>query len=180
MVWSRSAVNTTNRVVKLNRTSIGLLGCVLVLALLFFSGCATRWQKPEVSLVDVEPAGGTLFEQRLKLRLRVRNPNDRDIPVERLHFQLVVAEKRFASGQSASPVLIPRQGEAVVDVEASLQLASLLRSLPAIKGEDGRLHYRLRGEVIVEGYGAVPFDHPGVLDLGLLEGHVRKQLRSEP
>lgn len=148
---------------------------ILVLGLMLgvLSGCATRWQKPEFSLVDVQLAGGTVFEQKLKLKLRVINPNDRDIPVENVRFSFVVAGKRFANGFSSAPVVIPRQGEAVVELEASMQILSLLSTLSTAKGDDGKLHYRLQGDVQVQEHGVVPFDHPGVLDLGLFDGHVR-------
>ncbi|WP_018607798.1 LEA type 2 family protein [Uliginosibacterium gangwonense] len=137
---------------------------------LLLTACVMHWQKPEVSLIDVQPAGGTLFEQRLKLKLRVYNPNDRDIPVDSLHFRFVSGDKSFASGQTSAPVVIPRQGETVVDIQANMQLANLIRNLPNLKAEDGKLHYRLQGDVVVHDYGSVPFDHPGVLDLDMFEG----------
>lgn len=149
--------------------SLTLLVCLALAA------CGSPWKKPEVSLADVQFAGGTLFEQRLKLRLRVYNPNDREIPVESLSFQFFAGDKRFASGQTNRAVRIPCQGEALVDIEASMQLASLLRHLPGLTGGDGKLHYRLRGYAVVEGYGNVPFDHPGELDLGMFEDLVRKK-----
>jgi len=161
----------------MHRSLVRPLVGVLLLLSLTLSACATHWQKPEVSLIDVQLAGGTVFEQRLKLKLKVRNPNDRDIPIESLRFQFIAGDKRFASGVSSNPVLIPRQGETVVDMEASLQLASLLRSLPSMKGDDGKLHYRLQGEVAVQGYGTVPFNHPGVLDPRAFEG--RKQFKTQ-
>lgn len=139
-------------------------------ATLLLTACVMHWQKPEVSLVDVQLAGGTLFEQHLKLKLRVYNPNDRDIPVDSLHFRLMSGDKSFASGQTNAPVIIPRQGETVVDIQANMQLVNLMRNLPNLKTDDGKLHYRLQGDVVVHDYGSVPFDHPGVLYLDLFEG----------
>lgn len=142
---------------------------------LALAACGSPWKKPEVSLSDVQFAGGTLFEQRLKLKLRVYNPNDREIPLEALSFQFVAGDKRFASGQTTRAVRIPAQGESLIELEASMQLASLLRQLPQLTGGDGKLRYRLRGSAVVEGYGGVPFDHPGELDIGTIEEMVRKK-----
>ena len=153
-----------------NLLSWGLLPVCLLLA-----GCASSWQKPDISLVDVQLAGGALFEQRLKLKLRVYNPNDREIPIEALHFQFLAGDKRFASGQSSHPVLIPGQGEALVEMDASMQLAGLVRYLPELTRGDGKLHYRLRGNAEVKGYGQVPFDHPGEFDLAMFDNLLRKK-----
>ena len=138
-------------------------------ASLLLSACAPVWKKPEVMLGKIELGGGTILDQRPKLKLKVRNPNDRDIPVEKLRFELLVASMSYASGQSDVPVSIPRRGEATLDLDASLQLARLLGNLASLKGEDDRLNYRLKGEVVVQGFGAVPFDHPGSLDIASLK-----------
>ena len=146
-----------------------------LLVCLALAACGSPWKKPEVSLADVQFAGGTLFEQRLKLKLRVYNPNDREIPLEALSFQFVAGDKRFASGQTSRAVRIPGRGETLVELDASMQLASLLRHLPELTGGDGKLRYRLRGSAVVKGYGGVPFDHPSELDLGIFEEFIRKK-----
>ncbi|MDP5240116.1 LEA type 2 family protein [Uliginosibacterium sp. 31-16] len=144
---------------------------VLVLgAALLLAACATAWQKPQVSLAEVRLAGGNLLQQKLKLQLRVKNPNGVDIGVESLTFDLLVGESRFASGQSAAPVLIPKRGEALVEVDAKAQVLGLLSRLPELTGADGKLHYRLKGEARISGYGNAPFDQPGELELGKLQG----------
>lgn len=156
-----------------------LLGIWLLMSVLL-SACVMHWQKPEVSLVDVQLAGGTLFEQKLKLRLRVYNPNDRDIPVDSLHFRMVSGDKTLASGQSEAPVTIPRRGETVVELRANMQVMNLLRDLPALTREDGQLHYRVQGDVVIHDYGSVPFDHPGVFDLDALQGRKRSKTELTP
>lgn len=161
--WEMHSVIRKKEFMKFGRMAALLLTALSVWA------CASVWKRPEVTLGKIELAGGKVFDQHLKLKLKVRNPNDRDIPVEKLRFQLLIAGKSYVSGQSRESVTIPHQGEAELDVEASLQLASLLRNLPAIKGDDGRLHYRLNGDVVVVGYGSVPFDQPGVIELGAFE-----------
>lgn len=142
---------------------------VLVAALLL-TACATAWQKPQVSLAGVQLAGGNLLQQKLRLQLRVKNPNGVDIGVESLSFDLLVGEGRFASGQSVAPVLIPKHGEALVEVDAKAQVLGLLSRLPELTVADGKLHYRLKGEAQISGYGKAPFDQPGELELRKLQG----------
>jgi LEA14-like dessication related protein len=145
----------------------GLLVCLILVML---PGCATTWHKPSVSLVDVRMVGGNLLEQKLEMQLRVNNPNSRDIGIDDLTFELVVDDSVFVRGQSSAPVMIPKQGEGVIEVRAKAQMLGLISRLPRLLGEDGLLHYRLRGGVMIRGYGHVPYDHAGVLDPGKLQG----------
>lgn len=141
--------------------------CMLMAVLAW--GCAPAWKRPRITLGKIALAGGTIFEQGLKLSLKVTNPNDRDIPLERLRFELLVAGVSYANGQSDVPVNVPRRGEATVEIEASLQLARLLSKLPSLKGEDGRVPYQLKGEAVVQGFGTLPFDQAGSLSPGDLK-----------
>ena len=149
---------------------LGVVYCVLTAMLVW--GCAPVWKRPQISLGRIELAGGAIFEQSLRLSLKVTNQNDIDIPLERLRFELLVAGVSYANGQSDVPVTVPRRGEATVEIEASLQLARLLAKLPSLKGEDGRVHYQLKGEVLVSGVGALPFDQAG----SLLPGELKRFL----
>lgn len=143
---------------------LGVIGaCVL-------GACAPVWQKPQVRLVQVRMAGGSLFQQKLKLQLLVQNPNGMDIGLESLNFDLLIGEERFARGQSNNPVTIPKQGEAHVEVEAQAQLLSLLSRVSELATADGKLQYRLKGEARISHYGRAPFDQPGELDLNSLSG----------
>ncbi|KAF7597719.1 MAG: hypothetical protein CGU28_17010 [Candidatus Dactylopiibacterium carminicum] len=129
------------------------------------AGCALRWQKPEVRLVEVALAGGNLMEQQLALQLAVHNPNNRKIELDALQFDWLAGETVFASGQSLQAVQVPAQGEARIPLTAKLRLLPLLQRLPQLLDADGRLPYRLRGQADVAGYGTQPFNVSGKLDL---------------
>jgi LEA14-like dessication related protein len=66
----------------------------LVWGVLFLTGCTSitslpsQPESPEVLLVNVIPLDATMFEQRLQVDLRVRNPNDFDLKVTGLDFTL--------------------------------------------------------------------------------------------
>ncbi|MBS1209861.1 MAG: hypothetical protein H6R19_2259 [Proteobacteria bacterium] len=134
------------------------------------TACVTAWHKPEVSLADVRLAGGNLLQPKIKLQLRVKNPNATEIGLERVEFDLLVGDNVFASGQSTTPVTIPKQGEAMVELDARTQLLALLSRLPGLIDSEGLLHYRLKGEAQIRRYGKAPFDHAGVLDANTLKG----------
>lgn len=112
--------------------------------------------------------GGSLLEQRFRLTLRVHNPNERDLVLESLRFEMLAGESRLASGGSAEQVTIPKTGDAMLEVEGNSRLIELLGEAPDMFDASGKLHYRLRGEAQVKGYGTLPFDSSSELDVGRL------------
>jgi LEA14-like dessication related protein len=132
-------------------------------ALAALAACsAMRLQAPKVSLADFELRGGNLVEQRFALKLRVQNPNDREIAIQGVSFDLDISGKPFAHGVGDKPVTLPRFGEGVVEVEAVSNLGSLVAQIGEIAkvGKEG-LPYRVTGNVVAEGFGSVPFDSRG-------------------
>jgi LEA14-like dessication related protein len=143
---------------------------ILLWIALVLAACVTTWHKPEVSLAEVRLAGGNILQQRIKLQLRVKNPNDMDISVESVTFDVLVGDSKFASGQSAAAVIIPKRSEALVELDARVQVLGLLSRLQELTAADGKLHYRVKGEAQISGYGRAPFDQPGELDVSKLQG----------
>lgn len=141
------------------------------LAVAPLAACLGPRQAPEVSLagIDIESLG--LIEQRYLLRLRVRNPNDMDIPLTGLAFDLDLAGQPFGKGLSNQAVTIPRLGEAVVEVHLTSNLGQFLKQFrdggrPNREGVD----YRVRGQALVSGYGSFPFDSKGVIPFPRIPG----------
>lgn len=137
---------------------------VALAALCLIPGCALMaltLEAPDVSLVGVELGQTTLFEQHLKLTLKVSNPNSRDITVDGMSFRVEVGERELAHGLTNKTVVLPRLSEVRIPVETSVSLAGVLKELPHLVG--GKLSYRLRGEVITHDFGRLPFDRKGEL-----------------
>lgn len=153
---------------------------LLVLCACVLNACAPAWQKPEIRLAEIRLAGGSILQQKLRLQLRVNNPNGMDIGVEHLAFDLMVGENRVGSGQSLAPATIPKRGEAVLEVEAKANVLGLLARLPELTAVDGKLHYRLKGEARITHYGSAPFDQAGSLELGKLKGLGVPQRKADP
>jgi len=140
---------------------------VVCLAGLAF-GCATPSDviPPKVNLAGLVPVGGTLFEQRFRVDLRVSNPNDFAIPLDGLSFDMALNGAHFATGLSNQSVTIPRLGSEVVEIEAVAGSVDLFRNL-MIVAQQGRLDYQIKGTALIGGVvqDTVPFEREGRLSL---------------
>lgn len=122
---------------------------------------------PEVSLADLRPGQVGLFEQRVGVTLRIRNPNDATLPIDGYRFALELNGQPFASGFSGQRLTVPRLGEATTDATAVVSTLDLLRQVMAAPLRGG-FDYRLTGTAFVDaaaGRRGVPFEQTGKLDL---------------
>jgi LEA14-like dessication related protein len=134
----------------------------LILVLLV-AGCATLGPQivvPEVSLANIAPLDATLFEQRVRVDLRVRNPNDFAIDLTGVDFQLAVNGAPLASGVTGQGVAIPRLGEALVSVEVTTTLFAWMRQIGNL-GTAQEISYDLSGHLHLAHLGRLPFSHSG-------------------
>jgi LEA14-like dessication related protein len=144
---------------------------VFALSVAFFlAGCALipgRVETPSVHIANISLLDATLFEQHYTLSLRVQNPNDFDLPIEALSYEIELNDKPFAKGISSRPVSVPRYGSALIEVEGISTISDLLRQYKALaKGELKGLRYRLKGKLTLQGsLTRVPFDYKGEIGL---------------
>ncbi|MCB1917752.1 MAG: LEA type 2 family protein [Rhodocyclaceae bacterium] len=115
---------------------------------------------PDVNLVDIRVVGGTLFEQRFELDLRVINPNRRPLDVEGVSFTVELNGRRFARGVSDQAFVVAALAEQVVTVPATTTLTQMLDQIGA-PGSSRGLGYRIEGQVALGGFGALPFSSEG-------------------
>jgi LEA14-like dessication related protein len=156
------------------RTSSGgaLLGLVSGLLLGACAGPLTsEIEPPEVSLVGLGLGRTGLFEQELRLDLRLRNPNDFDIGVDSLRFALEVNDEDFAYGRTTQELDLPALGEAVVPVMVNVPTSDLLERVIAL-GSERRIDYRLKGEAELDSlfFRRVPFEREGKLAIPRIPG----------
>ncbi|HKZ74695.1 MAG TPA: LEA type 2 family protein [Steroidobacteraceae bacterium] len=143
-----------------------------VLAAMLLGSCsifAPRLETPRLSIVNVEMQEGGLWEQRLKVRMRVQNPNERTLPIKGLSYTLEVAGEDFARGVSAAAFTVPALGEAEFDMNVTANMASALVRLLG-KGDESltdAVDYRLVGKVsLAEGMlRSIPFEERGTFKL---------------
>jgi len=146
---------------------------VLVVAAL--SGCASPltsdFERPEVRLAGIGLGRPGLFEQELILSLRIENPNDYEIAVDRVSFDLEVNGEHFAGGRSTQNFALPALGEATVPVSVDVPTKDFLERVMRL-GAEGRFDYRLTGEAELDSWflSRVPFEREGSLALPELPG----------
>lgn len=96
----------------------------------------------------------------------MQNPNDAELPVDGLAFEVEINGQPFARGVADRAVVIPRFGEGVIELAATSTLGSFFRQWRELqKGERRRLDYRIRGSLRSGPFGTLPFDRKGELDL---------------
>lgn len=158
------------------------VGAVAVLATLV-AGCASlapKLETPKLSLMGIRMQEASLFEQRFEVRLRVRNPNDLDLPVRGLDLEFELGGEQFATGVSAREFTVPALGEAEFDMLVTSNAATAILNL--VRAGEGRresVDYRIRGKLRTK-LGllrTVPFEEKGTLPLrGILGGREDTQI----
>ena len=136
---------------------LGLSGCSLIVP---------KLQPPHLSVVGVELQKGALWQQKLKVRMHVENPNDRVLPIKGITYTLDVNGQEFAHGESAASFVVPALGEAEFDMNMTANMAGTIISLLS-HGTDANVEYHLVGRIsLSEGLmRSVPFDQHGTFRL---------------
>ena len=144
-------------------------------AALASGGCASLGvgaEPIEVHLVALTPLPSTAFEHRLRVDLRLRNPNPRAYRFDGLRFRLDVNGQRLASGMSEIQAELPRLGEVVVSAIATTTLLDLVHQILVLgarnDAEQTSFDYELTGRLFLAGaWGGIDFARSGsTLDLG--------------
>jgi len=127
-----------------------------------------KLQAPQLTIVEVQVVSADLWQQRLRVRMHVENPNDRTMPIRGIEYALEVDGQQFATGVSAASFVIPALGEAEFDMNVSTNLAgTLIRFLARGHNAPAALDYHLTGKVsLSEGLlRSIPFDQRGSFKL---------------
>ncbi|TLS73539.1 LEA type 2 family protein [Mariprofundus erugo] len=142
-----------------------LLLCIMLLPL--FSACATmlpHMEAPEINVIDITPLPAEgLLEQRIQVDLRIINPNNIDLAMTGMSFQLDLNEARLARGVSHQAIQIPRLGEAKTSVIISTTITDIFRQAMILSEKSG-LKYHISGTVYLDGLmRSITFTHQGDL-----------------
>lgn len=112
-------------------------------------------------MINVTPLESTPFEQRLKVDLRVRNPNNIDLLVTGMDFRLDLNGKRLARGLTNREFTVPRLGETVVSLETTTSTLDVVRQVLGLRNVE-TLTYGITG-LLHRNEGGLPFENSGVL-----------------
>jgi LEA14-like dessication related protein len=143
------------------------------IVVLVAASCSTmprNFEAPRVHIADMTAKEMAIFEQRFAVKLRIQNPNDADLSVNGLRFDIELNEREFGNGMSGQRLIVPRFGSEVVDVEVFTTLGSFLRQVQTFNsGTPQKVRYRLKGTAFVDAPGTfkAPFDESGEIDLNL-------------
>ncbi len=118
-----------------------------ILCLATFAGGCTTYQPLDVALVGIEPLPSSMLEQRMRLQVRVLNPNDRVFDASGLSLQLNVNGQRLAQAVTSEPIVVPRLGETRVFLEASTTLFDLARQFLVLRDGAQALSYEVEGKL---------------------------------
>lgn len=142
---------------------------IALFAAFALSGCVAVVdpQPPQVSLVHIRILGGGLLNPRFEVALRLRNPNDFDLPLQSVEFNLDVNGARFAVGNSTKAVTVPKKGDAVLPVMVRGNLLGLASQFMTGR-QPADIKYKLEGVANFRSVFTVPinFSREGVVPLG--------------
>jgi len=133
------------------------------------------WIAPEVSLVDIRPASITAEQQTFIVRLNVKNPNDRTLPIKGATYNMELDGYEIANGAGSLDKQIPAFSEGVVDVAVHTSLLNLIQNVPALAFSSGERNYKISGILeLAGGYIPVPFQYSGDVDPSLIISHLMR------
>jgi LEA14-like dessication related protein len=127
-------------------------------------------EPPKIGIVNITPKDVAVFEQVFDVQLRIQNPNDQELGINGIRFDIELNDKEFGNGMSGQQVKVPRFGSEMVNVEVITSLGSFLRQVQELnKSGAGKLRYRLKGTAFVVSPRSfkLPFDAKGEVDLSL-------------
>jgi len=143
---------------------------LLIAAFALLAACAmlSGSEPLQVNVADIESLDGQGMEWRMLVKLRVQNPNDAPVEYDGVYLRLDVLDKSFATGVSDARGVIPRFGEAVIDVPVTVSAINIVRHAIgfAVDGKaPDKISYRLEGKLSSPGFGSTRFDSHGELAL---------------
>lgn len=147
---------------------MAMRGMMVMMALALLSACSlTHFEKPRLDVVDIQLLKGDLLQQQLKVRMRVDNPNDRELPVRGITYELQLSGEAFAHGESERDFVVPALGSAEFDVSVTANAAGAVLKLLAGGRKLDEVEYRLVGKVLLAAgmKRSLPFDHVGKIKL---------------
>jgi len=142
--------------------------CLAVVILSSVTGCVTAFtatEPPEINVINILPLQSEgILEQRVRVDLRILNPNNFDLPISGVSFQLDINDLRFARGVSNQSVTVPRLGEAKTSVVVTTTVMDLFWQVLALDRHQNP-SYAIKGKMYLGSthIHTVPFSHSAEL-----------------
>ena len=132
-----------------------LLRATFVALLVTMASCSSLGPKlvaPQVSLVGIQIMSADMFAQQFMVRVKVENPNDLEIAVSGIEYEIFLMGDSFAEGVSDSSFMLPAKGEAEFDMIVKTNFVSSLGRLVS-RTSGGKLEdvpYQVTGKLVLE------------------------------
>ena len=146
---------------------------LVLFAALALGACASlpKLDPPRVTLADIDSVAFEGMELRMRVKLRVQNPNGLALDYDGIDVQVSLQGSGVARGVSGERGSVPAYGEAIVALPVTISLMELGRqAFGVFKGGDGRMHYAIDGKLGGTLLGATRFHSEGELRLPAPDG----------
>jgi LEA14-like dessication related protein len=144
---------------------------LLVLAWLL-AACSTlspKLESPDLEVTGIQMLSTDMFAQKFRVRVRVTNPNDLELQVRGIEYQIILMGDSFAEGNSTDKFVLPAMGEAEFDMMVTTNFVSSFgRLLSRVGGGKlENLDYEIAGHVMLDkGFvKKIPFNKSGQVDV---------------
>lgn len=127
-----------------------LLACIALLG--YLSGCASgvgsKFEEPDVQLVDVELVHAKLLEQQFVLHFRIDNPNAQSIPMRGIQYRILLNDTPFATGNNGQWLTIPAHGYEYFSVPVHTNLWRHVKVIVRmLENPNKPIHYALHADL---------------------------------
>jgi len=149
-------------------------GLSVLTAVMLLSSCAffsPSYEKPEVSLIKVEPLDRDGLEQRIAVGLNIVNPSSSALKISGLSYRLKLQDIKVITGVTSGLKPIPSFSESRGELQASVNLFSGFRVLESVlKSNGGPVSYELETKIST-GWWKFPITvvESGSIDLGAIK-----------
>lgn len=127
------------------------------------SGCSTlrllSAEKPKVSFDSLQVQDPSYTEATLVFQLKVENPNDFGIQLDRVDYDVDLNQEDFTQGELKEGVDLAAKQTSTLAIPVRLRYLDLFSTMAQMLARDQN-EYRIQGKVHVGGL-AVPFDGQG-------------------
>jgi LEA14-like dessication related protein len=155
------------------RVGLCVLATSLVVVAMLQYSCSVippmNLKSPELAFSDLSVSDFNFEKVKFVVTVAAKNPNDVDIPLSNMKFDLNVLETAIGSGAAQKDINLPKLGIAQVPIEFTMGTSQLIGILKQVSLRDlTRLSYSLKGSANWNnGPFTIPFERKG--DLSMLK-----------
>jgi len=145
----------------------------MLAALFLLSGCSAFRPNVEplrLMIINVGMTSGDVFSQQFLVRLHVQNPNDREVAIKGIDYELFLQGDSFAKGVTNKAFKLAALGETEFDMTVRTNFMSSIGRLMSRLNGAKKVEYTIEGTVFTDitMMKKIPFRESGVVDLTIM------------